>query len=141
MWIEAKNVSRRYGSGISQVTALQEVSLVIKPGDFLSIMGPSGSGKSTLLHLLSGLDRPTTGSLCYDGRDIYGMRDSELSAFRRRRIGFVFQQFHLLPVLTAQENILMPLLLDGRNLTRRGKLTCSRRSRGTAGEGDRKSVV
>lgn len=112
MWIEAKNVSRRYGSGISQVTALQEVSLVIKPGDFLSIMGPSGSGKSTLLHLLSGLDRPTTGSLCYDGRDIYGMRDSELSAFRRRRIGFVFQQFHLLPVLTARENILMPLLLD-----------------------------
>lgn len=140
MWIEAKNVSRRYGSGISQVTALQEVSLVIKPGDFLSIMGPSGSGKSTLLHLLSGLDRPTTGSLYYDGRDIYGMRDRELSAFRRRRIGFVFQQFHLLPVLTAQENILMPLLLDGRNLTRRGKLTCGRRRRGTAGEGEDSSL-
>lgn len=140
MWIEAKNVSRRYGSGISQVTALQEVSLVIKPGDFLSIMGPSGSGKSTLLHLLSGLDRPTTGSLYYDGRDIYGMRDRELSAFRRRRIGFVFQQFHLLPVLTAQENILMPLLLDGSNLTRRGKLTCGGRSRGTAGEGEDSSL-
>ena len=75
-------------------------------------MGPSGSGKSTLLHLLSGLDYPTAGSLSYDGQEIYKLRDRELSAFRRRRIGFIFQQFHLLPVLTARENILMPLLLD-----------------------------
>lgn len=140
MLIEAKNVSKTYGSGGSQVTALWEVTLTIKPGDFLSIMGPSGSGKSTLLHLLSGLDRPTAGRLLYDGQDIYGMSDRELSAFRRRRIGFIFQQFQLLPVLTAQENILMPLLLDGRNLTRRGKLTCSRRSRGTAGEGEDNSL-
>ncbi len=117
MLIEAKKVSRIYGSGENRVTALQEVSLEIKPGDFLSIMGPSGSGKSTLLHLLSGLDRPTAGSLLYDGQDIYGLSDKELSAFRRRRIGFIFQQFHLLPVLTAQENILMPLLLDGRKGT------------------------
>ncbi len=113
MLIEAENVSRLYGSGSSQVAALQEVSLTIRPGDFLSIMGPSGSGKSTLLHLLSGLDRPTSGRLLYDGQDIYGLRDRELSAFRRSRIGFIFQQFHLLPVLTAQENILMPLLLSG----------------------------
>ncbi len=117
MLIEAKNVSKTYGSGGSQVTALWEVTLAIKPGDFLSIMGPSGSGKSTLLHLLSGLDRPTAGRLLYDGQDIYGMSDRELSAFRRRRIGFIFQQFQLLPVLTAQENILMPLLLDGRKAT------------------------
>ena len=117
MLIEAKNVSKTYGSGGSQVTALWEVTLTIKPGDFLSIMGPSGSGKSTLLHLLSGLDRPTAGRLLYDGQDIYGMSDRELSAFRRRRIGFIFQQFQLLPVLTAQENILMPLLLDGRKAT------------------------
>ena len=117
MLIEAENVSRLYGSGSSQVAALQEVSLTIRPGDFLSIMGPSGSGKSTLLHLLSGLDRPTAGRLLYDGQDIYGMSDRELSAFRRRRIGFIFQQFQLLPVLTAQENILMPLLLDGRKAT------------------------
>ena len=87
MLIEAKKVSRIYGSGENRVTALQEVSLEIKPGDFLSIMGPSGSGKSTLLHLLSGLDRPTAGSLLYDGQDIYGLSDKELSAFRRRRIG------------------------------------------------------
>ena len=117
MLIEAKNVSKTYGSGGSQVTALWEVTLTIKPGDFLSIMGPSGSGKSTLLHLLSGLDRPTAGRLLYDGQDIYGMSDRELSDFRRRRIGFIFQQFQLLPVLTAQENILMPLLLDGRKAT------------------------
>ena len=117
MLIEAKNVSKTYGSGGSQVTALWEVTLTINPGDFLSIMGPSGSGKSTLLHLLSGLDRPTAGRLLYDGQDIYGMSDRELSAFRRRRIGFIFQQFQLLPVLTAQENILMPLLLDGRKAT------------------------
>ena len=117
MLIEAKNVSKTYGSGGSQVTALWEVTLTIKPGDFLSIMGPSGSGKSTLLHLLSGLDCPTAGRLLYDGQDIYGMSDRELSAFRRRRIGFIFQQFQLLPVLTAQENILMPLLLDGRKAT------------------------
>ena len=81
-------------------------------GDFLSITGPSGSGKSTLLHLLSGLDRPTSGLLSYGGRDIYSFHDKELSAFRRRRIGFIFQQFNLLPVLTARENIIMPLLLD-----------------------------
>ena len=77
-------------------------------------MGPSGSGKSTLLHLLSGLDRPTFGSVTYDGKEIYRYSEKELSAFRRRRIGFIFQQFHLLPVLTAMENIIMPLLLDRR---------------------------
>lgn len=112
MHIEAKELSKIYGSGEGKVTALDRASLVIGTGDFISIMGPSGSGKSTLLHLLSGLDRPTSGILTYGGRDIYSFTDRELSAFRRRRIGFVFQQFNLLPVLTAKENIIMPLLLD-----------------------------
>ena len=103
-----------YGEGESLVTALDRVSLQIMPGDFISITGPSGSGKSTLLHLLSGLDQPTSGRLTYDDKDIYSLSDRERSALRRRSIGFVFQQFHLLPVLTARENILMPLLLDKR---------------------------
>ena len=112
MKIEAKELSKIYGRGESQVTALDRVSFRIMPGEFLSIMGQSGSGKSTLLHLLSGLDEPTSGCLTYDGKDIYRLSDRERSIFRRRSIGFVFQQFHLLPVLTARENILMPLLLD-----------------------------
>ena len=112
MNIEAKELSKIYGQGESRVTALDRASLTIAPGDFISIMGPSGSGKSTLLHLLSGLDRPTGGRLTYDGKDIYGLSDRELSAFRRRRIGFIFQQFRLLPVLTARENLILPLLLD-----------------------------
>ena len=112
MQIEAKELSKIYGAGENKVVALDRASLTIAPGDFISIMGPSGSGKSTLLHLLSGLDRPTSGHLTYDGKDIYTLSDRELSAFRRQRIGFIFQQFHLLPVLTARENIIMPLLLD-----------------------------
>lgn len=112
MEIEAKELTKTYGEGENQVVALNKASLRLAQGDFISITGPSGSGKSTLLHLLSGLDRPTSGDLAYDGREIYGLLDRELSAFRRRCIGFIFQQFHLLPVLTARENILMPLLLD-----------------------------
>ena len=91
---------------------MDKANLTIAPGGFISIIGPSGSGKSTLLHLLSGLDHPTSGSLTYDGQEIYTLSDKELSAFRRRQMGFIFQQFNLLPVLTARENILMPLLLD-----------------------------
>lgn len=112
MVIEAKELSKIYGSGENRVVALDKAGLKIGQGDFISIIGPSGSGKSTLLHLLSGLDRPTSGSLTYDGKDIYSFHDKELSAFRRRRIGFIFQQFNLLPVLTARENMIMPILLD-----------------------------
>ncbi len=112
MRIEAKDLSKVYGNGESRVVALDKVNLEIDANDFISIMGPSGSGKSTLLHLLSGLDRPTSGTLAYDGKDIYSFSDKELSGFRRQRIGFIFQQFNLLPVLTARENIIMPLLLD-----------------------------
>lgn len=112
MDIEAKVLSKIYGSGENQIVALNKVNLEIASSDFISIMGPSGSGKSTLLHLLSGLDKPTAGELTYDGKNIYGFSDKKLSAFRRQRIGFIFQQFNLLPVLTAKENIIMPLLLD-----------------------------
>lgn len=112
MNIKVKELSKIYGSGENQIVALDKVNMEIGANDFISIMGPSGSGKSTLLHLLSGLDKPTSGSLTYDGKEIYSYHDKELSAFRRQRIGFVFQQFNLLPVLTARENIIMPLLLD-----------------------------
>ena len=112
MNIKVKELSKIYGSGESRIVALDRVNMEIGANDFISIMGPSGSGKSTLLHLLSGLDKPTSGSLTYDGKEIYSYHDKELSAFRRQRIGFVFQQFNLLPVLTARENIIMPLLLD-----------------------------
>ncbi len=112
MKIEANDLSKVYGSGENRIAALDKVNLKIDVNDFISIIGPSGSGKSTLLHLLSGLDRPTSGTLTYDGRNIYSFNDQELSGFRRRRIGFIFQQFNLLPVLTARENIIMPLLLD-----------------------------
>ena len=112
MLIQAKGLSKIYGSGENQVVALDKADLTIAPGDFISIIGPSGSGKSTLLHLLSGLDHRSSGSLTYDGQEIYTLPDKELSAFRRRQMGFIFQQFNLLPVLTARENILMPLLLD-----------------------------
>ena len=114
MLIEATELSKRYGCGAGQVTALDRVSLRIRQGEFLSVMGPSGSGKSTLLHLLSALDQPTSGCVRYDGADLGQLDDRALSALRRRRVGFIFQQFNLLPVLTARENIRLPLLLDRR---------------------------
>ena len=112
MDITVNEITKVYGTAENLVTALKPASMEIHKGDFISIMGPSGSGKSTLLHIISGLDSPTAGMVTYDRTDIHHGSDKELSAFRRRKIGFVFQQFHLLPVLTARENILMPLLLD-----------------------------
>ena len=114
MDIQVKDISKIYGVGEIRVTALHHANMQIRPGDFISIMGPSGSGKSTLLHIISGLDTPTSGQVLYGDTDIHHGSDRELSAFRRRKIGFIFQHFNLLPVLTAQENITMPLLLDGR---------------------------
>ena len=110
--LETKDLRKIYGSGENEVRALDGVSISIEEGEFVAVVGASGSGKSTLLHLISGLDKPSSGSLTYDGKDIYSYSDKELSAFRRKRIGFIFQQFNLLPVLTAKENIIMPLLLD-----------------------------
>ena len=114
MDIQVNSITKTYGSGESRVEALKSVSMTIRPGDFISIMGPSGSGKSTLLHIISGLDAPSTGNVLYGDTDIHHGNDRELSAFRRRRIGFIFQRFNLLPVLSARENIIMPLLLDKR---------------------------
>ena len=114
MQIKIENLSKVYGNGENKVVALNKANLEIASHDFISIMGPSGSGKSTLLHLISGLDQPSSGTVTFDGKNIYQIGDKELSAFRRRKIGFIFQQFNLLPVLTAKENIIMPLLLDKR---------------------------
>ncbi|MFR8601233.1 peptide ABC transporter ATP-binding protein [Clostridioides difficile] len=101
-----------YGSNNNKVIALNNVNLEINSGEFVSVIGPSGSGKSTLLHILSGLDNPTSGQVLLDDKDIYKHTEKELSALRRKSFGFVFQQFNLLPVLTASENISMPVLLD-----------------------------
>lgn len=112
MIIKAKQVSKTYGSNNNKVIALNNVNLEINSGEFVSIIGPSGSGKSTLLHILSGLDNPTSGQVLLDDKDIYKYSEKELSTLRRKSFGFVFQQFNLLPVLTASENISMPVLLD-----------------------------
>lgn len=112
MEIQVKDISKIYGTNESRVIALNHASMTIFESDFISIMGPSGSGKSTLLHIVSGLDKPTSGSVLYGSTDIHNGSDKQLSAFRRKKIGFIFQQFNLLPVLTARENIIMPMLLD-----------------------------
>jgi putative ABC transport system ATP-binding protein len=112
--VAATAVTRRYGDGESAVDALRGVSLEVPSGQFTAVMGPSGSGKSTLMHLLAGLDRPTSGTVAIGGEDITRMGDKQLTKLRRRHIGFVFQQFNLLPMLTAEENILLPLSIAGR---------------------------
>jgi putative ABC transport system ATP-binding protein len=111
--VSASGVTRRYGEGDAAVTALDEVSLEIEAERLTAIMGPSGSGKSTLMHILAGLDRPTGGSVVLDGVDITRLNDKKLTRLRRDRIGFVFQFFNLLPMLTAEENVLLPLSIAG----------------------------
>jgi putative ABC transport system ATP-binding protein len=111
--IELRNASKKYQQGQQEIHALRDVSLSIKKGEFLSIMGPSGSGKSTLLNLIGGLDQPTGGEIFIDGRPLHGISDDELTLIRRRKVGFIFQFFNLLPILTAAENVSLPLLLEG----------------------------
>jgi putative ABC transport system ATP-binding protein len=111
--VAAVDVTRRYGEGGVAVDALRGVSLSIEDGALVAVMGPSGSGKSTLLHILAGLDRPTSGAVLIDGAALSGLGDRELTLLRRRAIGFVFQFFNLLPMLTAEENVLLPLKLAG----------------------------
>src|SRR5919198_2043363 len=111
--VQASEVARRYGSGETAVDALRGVSLEVEKGKLTAVMGPSGSGKSTLMHILAGLDRPTSGRVVLDGTEITNLGDTDLTKLRRRSIGFVFQFFNLLPMLTAQENILLPLSIAG----------------------------
>lgn len=113
MLIEARNLTKIYGSGEAKVCALKDVNLSIDRGEFISIVGTSGSGKSTLLHLLGGLDEPTSGQVIIGGNDIYHLKQDELTVFRRRCVGFVFQDFNLIPFLNVYENIILPLQLDG----------------------------
>jgi putative ABC transport system ATP-binding protein len=113
--VTAREVTRVFGEGDAAVRALDGVSVDLPHGAFTAIMGPSGSGKSTLMHILAGLDRPTTGTVAVDGVDLAGLDDGELTELRRDKIGFVFQFFNLLPVLSAEENILLPLSLAGRD--------------------------
>jgi putative ABC transport system ATP-binding protein len=112
--VEANGVSRRYGEGAAAVDALVEVSTGFERGRFTAIMGPSGSGKSTLMHILAGLDKPTGGTVLLDDQEITGLDDGELTKLRREKLGFVFQFFNLLPVLTAEENLVLPLSIAGR---------------------------
>jgi putative ABC transport system ATP-binding protein len=112
--VTATAVTRRYGEGESAVDALRGVSLEVPTGQFTAVMGPSGSGKSTLMHLLAGLDTPSSGRIVVGGEDITAMSDRRLTRLRRKHIGFVFQSFNLLPTLTAEENILLPLSIAGR---------------------------
>jgi putative ABC transport system ATP-binding protein len=112
--VAATAVTRRYGDGESAVDALRGVTLEVPAGQFTAVMGPSGSGKSTLMHLLAGLDTPSSGTVDIGGEDITKMNDKQLTKLRRKHIGFVFQQFNLLPTLTAEENILLPLSIAGR---------------------------
>jgi putative ABC transport system ATP-binding protein len=117
--VVADEVSRRYGEGDSAVDAVRGVSLEVPSGQFTAVMGPSGSGKSTLMHILAGLDRPTSGRVAIGGEDVTEMDDKQLTLLRRRRIGFIFQFFNLLPVLTAEENITLPLSIAGRSCDER----------------------
>ncbi len=112
--LETNDLTKVYGSGDTQVCALDGVSLSVEKGCFLAVVGTSGSGKSTLLHMLGGLDRPTSGAVTVDGRELSALKDEALTIFRRRKIGFVFQNYNLVPVLSVYENIVLPIQLDGR---------------------------
>lgn len=112
--LEVKNLSKTYGKGDTMVKALDNVSFSVEKGEFVAIIGPSGSGKSTLLHILGGVDVPTGGNVVIDGTDISTLDETALAIFRRRQIGLVYQFYNLIPILTVQENLTLPLLLDGR---------------------------
>ena len=116
--LRIQNLTKIYGSGDTEVRALNNVSFSVQKGEFVAIVGPSGSGKSTLLHILGGVDRPTDGKVFIEGNDIYALNENSLAVFRRRQIGLIYQFYNLIPVLNVEENITLPLLLDSRKVDR-----------------------
>lgn len=116
--LRVENLCKTYGDGETAVKALDNVSLHVEKGEFVAIIGPSGSGKSTLLHILGGVDRPTSGKVFIEDTDIYSLNETNLAVFRRRQIGLIYQFYNLIPVLNVEENITLPLLLDGRKVDR-----------------------
>lgn len=114
--LEIINLTKTYGQNETSVNALNDANIEVEAGEFVSIIGPSGSGKSTMLHLMGGLERPTSGTVKIEGKDIYKLSESRLAQYRRQKIGFIFQQYNLIPVLNVRENIEMPLMLDKANI-------------------------
>ena len=112
--LKIENLSKIYGKGENEVRALDDVSFSVEKGGMTAVIGPSGSGKSTLLHILGGVDRPTSGKVYLDGQDVYAQDNNNLAVFRRRQVGLIYQFYNLIPVLTAEENITLPMLMDGR---------------------------
>ncbi len=116
--LRAEHITKVYGKGENRVTALNDVTFSVKKGEFVAIIGPSGSGKSTLLHILGGVDRPTSGKVFMDGQDVYAQKEEALAIFRRRQVGLIYQFYNLIPVLNAEENMTLPVLMDGRKVNR-----------------------
>ena len=116
--LKVENLTKVYGKGENEVRALNGVSFSVENGDFVAIIGPSGSGKSTLLHTLGGVDRPTGGKVLVNGQDVYSRSDEQIAVFRRREVGLIYQFYNLIPVLNVEENMSLPVLLDGRNVNR-----------------------
>ena len=116
--LKVEHLSKHYGTGENLVKAVDDISFSVEKGEFLAIIGPSGSGKSTLLHILGGVDRPSSGKVFVDGTDVYTQDDEALAVFRRRQVGLIYQFYNLIPVLTAEENMTLPVLLDGRQINK-----------------------
>ncbi|HOA36326.1 MAG TPA: ATP-binding cassette domain-containing protein, partial [Bacillota bacterium] len=114
--LKVENLSKVYGSGAAQVKAVDGVSFSVNRGEFVAVVGASGSGKSTLLHMIGGVDRPTSGKVFVEDTDIYSLNETNLAIFRRRQVGLIYQFYNLLPILNVEENITLPLLLDGRKI-------------------------
>ena len=116
--LRVENLTKIYGKGENEVRALDDVSFSVNKGEFIAVIGPSGSGKSTLLHILGGVDRPTSGRVLMDGRDVYAQNEEQLAVFRRRQVGLIYQFYNLIPVLNVTENITLPVLMDGQKVNR-----------------------